>query len=101
MLTLHLSVHATLKIFDEDTRNYQIAEGSHNYVINNYTASLEYPGDFPEDENPLGGDQLYCVTNKAEETDIVSRLNTGRGLITYSGHGSPIAWIRRSNIHPS
>ncbi len=80
------------KKYDEDTWNYQIAEGSHNYVIDHHTAPLEFPGDFPEDENPLGGDQLYCVTNEAKESDIISRLDTGRGLITYSGHGSEIAW---------
>ena len=73
--------------------NYQIAEGSHNYVIDNHTAPLDFPGTFPEDELPIGGDQLYCVSNLAnDEEDILPRLNLGRGIITYSGHGAPNGW---------
>ena len=54
-------------------------------MINNYTSPLNFTGDFPEDELPSGGDQLYCRTNNALEADIITRLNLGRGIITYSG----------------
>ncbi len=80
------------KLFSGIIRNYQVAEGSHNYVIDNHTAPLEFPGDFPEDEDPIGGDQLYCVSNLATKDAILSRLNHGRGIITYSGHGATDGW---------
>ena len=75
-----------------DMRNYQIAEGSHNYVINYYTAPLGFLGTFPELNPPFGGDQLYCVSNLATKDAILSRLELGRGVVIYSGHGAPNGW---------
>ena len=41
--------------------NYTVAEGTHNYVIDTYTAPGGWTGTFPDDPT-LGGDKLYCVT---------------------------------------
>jgi hypothetical protein len=70
---------------------YEIAEGSHNYVIDTYTLPGGWTGDFPTDLNP-GGDQLYCVTYGATNQDLIDAFDQGRWAIVYSGHGNYDGW---------
>ena len=70
---------------------WQVAEGSHNYVIENFMASLGYTGIFPTD-GIAGGDQLYAITHHASGAQVVSTISQGRFLINYSGHGSTTSW---------
>ncbi len=74
-----------------DGSNYGVAEGSHNYVIGNYTAPGGWTGTFPQNPNP-GGDQLYCISNSATHQDLVDQFNQGRWAIIYSGHGYQGGW---------
>lgn len=70
---------------------YQVAEGSHNYVIDNYTSKAGYNGVFPN--NPqLGGDKLYAITYKVSNPTVISTVKTGRFLVNYSGHGATTYW---------
>ncbi|KAA0008769.1 MAG: PKD domain-containing protein, partial [Thermoplasmata archaeon] len=62
--------------------NYQISEGTHNYVISNYL-----------EPNGFSCDKLYCHTYGATTQDVKDALNDGRGLAIYSGHGSETAWV--------
>ncbi len=64
-----------------DTGFYQVAEGTHNYVISQYM-------------NPHGytSDKLYCITYGAGTADVRNAVNNGRSLVTYSGHGSETSW---------
>ncbi len=52
---------------------YTVAEGTHNYVIDTYTAPKGYIGHFPNDPQP-GGDKLYCITYGATRTDLIERV---------------------------
>ncbi|HEX05114.1 MAG TPA: hypothetical protein ENH10_08175, partial [Bacteroidetes bacterium] len=61
--------------------NYQISEGTHNYVLNNYL----WPAGFT-------ADRLYQVTFGATTTDVTNSFNAGVSLGTYSGHGSETSW---------
>ncbi|MBN1136553.1 MAG: PKD domain-containing protein, partial [Anaerolineae bacterium] len=70
---------------------YMVAEGTHNYVINTYTAPKGYIGHFPNDPQP-GGDKLYCVTYGATRADLIEAFNNGRWAIIYSGHGGYTGW---------
>jgi hypothetical protein len=70
---------------------YEIAEGSHNYVIESYTLPGGWTGSFPEEPNP-GGDQLYCVTYGATNQDLIDAFDQGRWAIIYSGHGNYDGW---------
>ncbi len=70
---------------------YTVAEGTHNYVIDTYTAPKGYTGHFPNDPQP-GGDKLYCITYDATRTDLIEAFNNGRWAIIYSGHGSHSGW---------
>lgn len=70
---------------------YLIAEGTHNYVIENYTQPGGYWGTFPNNPQP-GGDKLYCRTYNADHDDLVTAFNQGRWVIIYSGHGSHSGW---------
>lgn len=70
---------------------YEVAEGSHNYVIENYTAPLGYLGIFPQ-QDMAGGDQLYAITHRVTAEQTVSTLRMGRTLIQYSGHGANTFW---------
>lgn len=71
--------------------NYLVAEGTHNYVIDTYTAPGGWSGNFPAPGQP-GGDKLYCVTYNATHADLVNAFNDGRWAIIYSGHGSYNGW---------
>jgi hypothetical protein len=71
--------------------NAPVAEGTHNYVINNYTLPGGYTGIFPGNPQP-GGDKLYCVTYGAGHGDLINAFNDGRWAIIYSGHGSYGGW---------
>ena len=70
---------------------YEIAEGSHNYVIDSYTLPGGWIGAFPDDPQP-GGDKLYCVTYSATNQDLVDAFDQGRWAIIYSGHGNYDGW---------
>jgi gingipain R len=61
--------------------NYQISEGTHNYVIDNYLVPNGYISD-----------KLYQVTYGATTQDVRDSLNDGRSLAIYSGHGSETSW---------
>ncbi len=67
--------------FLASTDNYQISEGTHNYVIDNFL-------------NPNGYtcDKLYTVSYGATTQDVHDSINDGRSLVAFSGHGSPSGW---------
>jgi len=64
-----------------DGGNYQVAEGTHNYVIDNHFIP-----------NGLLYDKLYAITYGATGHDVLQALNSGRFIINYSGHGSTTSW---------
>ncbi|MCX6667772.1 MAG: C25 family cysteine peptidase [Euryarchaeota archaeon] len=61
--------------------NYDISEGTHNYVIDTYL-------------NPNGYtcDKLYSHTYDATTQQVTDALNNGRSLAIYSGHGGTDYW---------
>lgn len=70
---------------------YEIAEGTHNYVVNHYSANHGFEGNFPNASNQ-GGDQLYAITFQASDAQVLSSINEGRSIIDYSGHGNYDGW---------
>jgi subtilisin-like proprotein convertase family protein len=70
---------------------YQVAEGSHNYAINNYTKPNGYLGHFPA-ATQEGGDQLYAITHSVTDAKVVETMKAGRTIINYSGHGGTTSW---------
>jgi len=68
-------------VFMAGNDNYQITEGTHNYVISNYLGPDDYTCD-----------KLYEVTYGATTQDVRDSLNDGRSLAIYSGHGSTYSW---------
>ncbi|MBE0687504.1 MAG: hypothetical protein IH585_16055 [Anaerolineaceae bacterium] len=77
-----------------DSTYFTTAEYSHNTVIQNYTQPLNYPTYFPETDSFLGGDRLYCKTySELISLPIIKNsINNGRGIITFSGHGTMNGW---------
>jgi hypothetical protein len=70
---------------------YEVAEGTHNYVIDTYTTKLQYSGIFPN--NPeTGADKLYAITNHATTDDVQKSLDDSRLIVSYSGHGDYTYW---------
>lgn len=73
--------------------NYQISEGTHNYVIENYL-----------DPNGYTCDKLYMITYGATTQDVKDSINDGRSLVIFSGHGSSSSWgdgpsFSKSNVN--
>ncbi|MBU0717761.1 MAG: hypothetical protein KJ749_05880, partial [Planctomycetes bacterium] len=68
-------------VFMASTDNYQISEGTHNYVINNYL-----------EPNGYLVDKLYTVTYGATTQDVRNSFNDGRFYGIYSGHGGTYSW---------
>jgi len=69
-------------IATDDTTHYSIAEGTHDYCIGTYMDGAGYRSD-----------RLYGISEHARTPDILSALNRGRAIVTYSGHGSPDSWM--------
>lgn len=74
-----------------DTGWYQVAEATHNYVIDSYTLPKGYSGIFPTNPMP-GGDKLYAITYSANTTNVTNSINDDRVMVVYSGHGSQTSW---------
>jgi gingipain R len=70
---------------------YEVAEETHNYVINTYTKKAKYRGVFPKANQP-GGDKLYAISHKAWTNEVMNAISQGRTIINYSGHGSTDSW---------
>jgi len=68
-------------VFMASTDNYQVSEGTHNYVINNYM-----------DPNGYVSDKLYTVTYDATTQNVRDSFNDGRFYGVYSGHGGTYSW---------
>jgi hypothetical protein len=67
--------------FMASTDNYQISEGTHNYVIDTHLEPHNY-----------SCDKLYTVTYGATTQDVHDSINAGCSLAIYSGHGSIYSW---------
>ena len=61
--------------------NYQISEGTHNYVIDNYLLP-----------NGFVCDKLYQVSYGATTQDVRDSINAGRSIVVFSGHGAVTYW---------
>lgn len=70
---------------------WEVAEGTHNYVIDTHTKKMGFNGVFPESDQK-GGDQLYAVTHQVDDPTVVRTIGLGRSIINYSGHGSQDSW---------
>ena len=68
-------------VFMASNDNYQVSEGTHNWVINNYMTP-----------NGIASDKLYCHTYGATTQDVTDSFNDGRFYGIYSGHGAVTYW---------
>ncbi len=68
-------------IFMASTDNYQISEGTHNYVIDNYFDPAGYINL-----------KLYTHTYGATTQQLIDALNENQVFAIYSGHGSETSW---------
>ncbi len=68
-------------VFMASNDNYQISEGTHNYVIDTYLLPHNYTCD-----------KLYSHTYGATTQQVSAALNDGRSLAIFSGHGSTTSW---------
>jgi len=77
-------------VFMASLDNYQISEGTHDYVVQNYLAP-----------NGMSSFRVYARLG-GNTQDIFDNLNAGRVIANYSGHGSTTAWanpaFNQSNI---
>ena len=67
--------------FMASTDNWQITEGTHNYVISTYLDPAGYTSD-----------RFYTFTYNANIGQVITALNDGRSLLIYSGHGYVTGW---------
>jgi hypothetical protein len=77
-------------VFMASTDNYDISEGTHNYVIENYLEPNNYTSD-----------KLYTVTYSATTQDVRDSLNDGRSIAIYSGHGATTYWADGPEFYQS
>jgi len=80
----------TKAAFMASTDNWDVSEGTHNYVINTYLLPQNY-----------SCDKLYTHTYSATTAQVSAALNNGRSLAIYSGHGGTDYWADGPVFHQS
>ena len=79
-------------IATSDTGFYDVAEGTHDWVIDTYMDPLGY-----------ASDRLYAISNDATTDDLKQAFDDGRVLGVYSGHGGEHSWVgpffSESDVH--
>ncbi|MBN2383369.1 hypothetical protein JXQ70_10840 [bacterium] len=70
---------------------------THEYCLSTYTKPNGYTGTYYPGGTDPGGDLIRCIEDYAGDgnaagDDVVSAMNLGRSLITYSGHGGYTSW---------
>ena len=68
-------------IYMSSTDNWQITEGTHNYVIDQYFGPAAYTNL-----------KLYTYTYGATTQQLINALNDNQIFAIYSGHGSETSW---------
>ncbi len=68
-------------IYMASTDNYQISEGTHNYIIDQYFGPAGYTNL-----------KLYTHTYGATTQQLINALNDNQIFAIYSGHGSETSW---------
>jgi hypothetical protein len=68
-------------IFMSSTDNWQITEGTHNFIIDNYFGPAGYTNL-----------KLYTYTYGATTQQLINALNDNQQFAIYSGHGSEYSW---------
>ncbi|MFH1100445.1 MAG: C25 family cysteine peptidase [Methanobacteriota archaeon] len=68
-------------VFMASEDNWQVSEGTHNYVISTYL-----------DPEGYVSDKLYCHTYSATTQQVINAHNDGRVISVYSGHGYSGGW---------
>ncbi|MBT8390391.1 MAG: T9SS type A sorting domain-containing protein [Ignavibacteriaceae bacterium] len=68
-------------VFMASTDNWQISEGTHNHVIDNYFGPANYTNL-----------KLYTYTYNATTQQLIDALNDNQVLAVYSGHGGTYSW---------
>ena len=68
-------------IYMSSTDNWQITEGTHNYIIDQYFGPAAYTNL-----------KLYTYTYGATTTQLINALNDNQIFAIYSGHGSETSW---------
>jgi hypothetical protein len=68
-------------VFMASNDNYEVSEGTHDYVIRQYLDRLGYYSQ-----------RLYCHTYHATTQQVRDAFNDGRSLGIFSGHGSVTYW---------
>jgi len=77
-------------IFMASTDNWQISEGTHNYVIDNYFGPANYTNL-----------KLYTYTYSATTQQLIDALNDNQIFAIYSGHGSEYSWADGPQLNQS
>jgi hypothetical protein len=75
------TVNTKKAVFMASVDNYNISEGTHNYVINTHL-----------DPDTWSCDKLYCKTYNAQTYQVSNAFNDGRTLGVFSGHGWSGGW---------
>jgi hypothetical protein len=78
---VNISTIPKKNVFCASTDNYQISEGTHNYVINNWF-----------DPQGFTNLKLYTVTYNATTAQLIAALNDNQRFAIYSGHGGEYSW---------
>ncbi len=73
-------VQNTCWLASNDSNNWQVSEGTHNYCIDNYLSPLSYTWD-----------KVYPHSG-GTGADVVASVNLGVSMLTYSGHGNETGW---------
>ena len=80
-MEINIATLAKKNIFMASTDNYNITEGTHNYVIDTWFG--------PEGYTNL---KLYTQTYNATTQQLITALNDNQIFAIYSGHGGETSW---------